>query len=453
MYRSLTQKLSSIFSKYRHGQIQDSDIEKALSEIKSALIEADVSLQAIDAFSTHVQTHTKTLDKVKGLDTQSQLMEHIRSALLTLLQHDTPLPNFQNSQLQTILLVGLQGAGKTTTCGKLAQYIHNNGKKNIMMASVDIYRPAAIEQLKIIANQSNTNFHPHHEGQSPLQIAQNALDHAKRTNMDILIIDTAGRLDIDVEKMNELQSIHQAIKPQHTFYVVDSMMGQSALQTAKTFNENVDITGIILSKTDSDAKGGVALSIKTVIKQPIFWVGTGEALSQLEPFNPERIANQLLDMGDIIGLAEKAQKYMDEKKTKAMSKRLHQGQFSLDDMLMQIEQISNMGGMLSVLKMMPGAAKIPDNILKMVEDDRSIKSIKYLLQSMTRNERHNPNLIRNQKSRQQRVIKGSGRNKAELNELLKSYDKMKKMADKLKGGKMKAMMKQLMQSGQLPPNQ
>lgn len=453
MYRTLTKKISSVFSGFGNRQLQESDVKSALVEIKQALIEADVSLKAIEKFSDDILSHTKDINKIKDLDVKSHLMQLIRDALLKLLQHDQPLPSFNQPQLQVILMVGLQGAGKTTTCGKIAKYIRQQGKKNIMMASVDIYRPAAIEQLKIIATQANAAFHPHHDNTSPLEICKYAIDHAKRTNQDILIIDTAGRLEIDQQRMLELKTIYKTIKPQHTFYVVDSMMGQSALQTAETFNETVPITGIVLSKTDSDTKGGVALSIKTVINQPIFWVGTGEGLDQLQSFDPERITNQLLDMGDIIGLAEKAKQHIDHKKTEALSKRLHKGQFSLSDMLSQIQQIQQMGGMLSILKMLPGSAKIPDNILKMLEDDTKIKITECLIQSMTPLERNNPELIRNQKRRQARVIKGSGRNKQELNELLKSYDKMKKMTEKMKGGKMKALMQQFMQSGQMPPTE
>lgn len=453
MYHSLTQKFSSIFSRFGHKNIQPHDIELALTEIEKALIEADVALKAIESFKTHIREKTNTIETVQNLDIQSQLMQYIREALLSLLTHNKPLPSFNHNQLQIILMVGLQGAGKTTTCGKLAHIVQDNRKKNIMMASVDIYRPAAIEQLKIVSQKANSNFHPHHEGISPEEICRHAIDHAKRTNQDILIIDTAGRLDIDQERMRELQSIHKIVKPQHTFYVVDSMMGQSALQTADTFNQTIPISGVILSKTDSDTKGGAALSIKTVIDQPIFWIGTGEAIHQLETFNPERITDQLLDRGDIIGLAEKAKKHLDTAKTEALSKRLQKGQFSLNDMLEQIQQIQNMGGMLSILKMMPGSAKIPDNILQMIKDDTRIKVIESLIQSMTPLERNNPELIRNQKRRQTRVLKGSGRQKAALNELLKSYDKMKKLTEKMKGGKMKALMQQFMQSNQFPPTE
>lgn len=450
MYRALTKRLSSIFSGFSK-QISQKEIDAALSEIRQALIDADVSLAAIESFSDYIRSKTQDIEKVKDLDPKSHLMNIIREALLNLLKHDNPLPSFNNNQLEIILMVGLQGAGKTTTCGKIATYINSQRKCKIMMASVDIYRPAAIDQLKIVANQAGAEFHPHHDGLSPLEICHNAIDHAKRSGQDILIIDTAGRLDIDQERMYELKQIYNTIKPQHTFYVVDSMMGQSALQTATTFNQTVSISGIILSKTDSDTKGGVALSIKTVINQPIFWVGTGEGLDKLETFNPNRIADQLLDMGDIIGLAEKAKKHLDAKKSEELSKKIHKGQFSLDDLLQQIRQIQQMGGMLSILKMMPGSAKIPDNILKMVEDDTQIRIIEALISSMTLQERNHPELVRNQKSRQTRILKGSGRKKQEMNELFKSYDRMKKMMDKLKGGKMKALMQNFMQSGQFPP--
>lgn len=452
MYRTLTTKLSTIFSRFQNKTIASSDIESALKDIEKALLEADVSLDAINAFNAHVHNSLQNKERIKDLDNQSYLMQLVRQALLEMLSHNTPLPTFENKQLEVILFVGLQGAGKTTTCGKLAKHIKTQfPKKNIMMASVDIYRPAAIEQLQVLSHQVDATFHPHHADISPQEICKYALDHAKRTNQDILIIDTAGRLDVDEARMRELQDIHSILRPQHTFYVVDSMMGQSALSTAKTFNETVPISGIILSKVDSDTKGGVALSVKTVIKQPIFWMGEGEALNQLSVFNPERITDQLLDMGDIIGLAEKAKAHINEKKAKSMSDRLQKGQFSLGDMLEQIQQIQKMGGMLSILKMLPGSAKIPDNVLKMIEDDTRIKTIEALIQSMTPQERNNPALVQNQKNRQNRILKGSGKNKLALKELLKTHEKMKKFTENMKGGKMKALMKQFMQSDQLPP--
>lgn len=444
MYKTLTQKLSNVFSHISSKTLAEKDISSALLEIENAFIEADVARAAIDEFKAYVISHTKDIDRIKKLDAKSHLMKIIKDALVSLLSHTDPLPQFKSKSLQIILAVGLQGAGKTTTCAKVAKYIQQTQPKaNIMMSSIDIYRPKAIEQLQILANQIGVNFHPHHEGISPLDICRYAVDHAKRSNQDILIIDTAGRLDIDEERMTELQSVHRAIKPHHIFYVVDSMMGQSALNTAKAFNDTVPVSGIILSKLDSDTKGGVALSVKTIIQKPIFWVGMGEALDQLEPFDPKRITDQLLDMGDIIGLAKKAEKHLDAKQSEKMAKRLHKGQFSFDDMLTQIQQINQMGGLSSILKMMPGAAKLPDNIMQMIESNDKITVIQSLIQSMTPLERNRPDLIRNQKSRQKRILKGSGRNKNDLNELIKGYDRMKKMTEKLKGGKMKALMQQL----------
>lgn len=453
MYKNLSNKLSDIFSRFQNKKLNQNDIQTALLDIENALIDADVALEAIDQFKNHIISQTQDIEKVKDLDAQSYLMKLIRSALLELLSTPLPTPTFESKQLEIILMVGLQGAGKTTTCAKLAYHIkQNKPNANIMMASADIYRPAAIEQLKVLSTQVDATFHPHHEKISPLNICYNAVDHAKRVGTDVLIIDTAGRLEIDSERMAEIAQLKQKIKPHHTFFVIDSMMGQSALQTAKAFNETVDISGIILSKLDSDTKGGVALSVRTVTQKPIFWCGTGEGVSQLEPFQPERITDQILDMGDIIGLAKKAEQHIDKAQAEKMKKRLEKGQFSLDDMLSQIQQISQLGGMHSILKMLPGAAKIPDHIMKMVEDDSKLKSIECLIQSMTLQERLQPELVRNQKSRQNRILKGSGKNKLDLKQLLNTYDKMKKMADKLKGGKMKAMMKQFAQSGQMPFN-
>lgn len=453
MYKALTNKISDIFSRFSGKQIQLKDIHSALNEIEHAFIESDVSRAAIDQFKSTVLQSTQDIDRVAKLDARSHILKIIRDALLSILSHDATIPDFQQSKLQIVMMVGLQGAGKTTTCGKLSRYIqqqHKNAK--VMLCSVDIYRPKAIEQLKIVAGQTQSIFQPHQQDLTPLNICDQAVSAAKRAGCDVLIIDTAGRLDIDQDRMDEIKHIHQSIKPHHTFYTVDSMMGQSALTTAATFNQTVDITGIILTKIDSDTKGGVALSVKSVIQKPILWVGTGEAFDKLEPFDPERIADQLLDMGDIIGLAKKATMHIDQKQSEVMSKRLTKGLFTLDDMLTQIEQIQKMGGLSSILKLLPGAAKLPDNVMKMVEDDTKVKSIQSLIQSMTPLERQRPELIRNHKKRQLRVLKGSGRTKNDLNELLKGYDKMKKMTDKMKGGKMKALMQQFSQSDQMPFN-
>ena len=446
MYQSLTKKISHIFSNLT-GKISAQDIDAALGEIEKALIDADVSQQAIQSFKQKIQAENIDLEKVKNLDARSHLMSIVRKALIELLSHNEPLPSFSHS-LTVIMLVGLQGAGKTTSCGKIAHWIKSTyPKKQVMMTSVDIYRPKAIEQLKVLANQTHSTFHPHHEGLTPLEICKNAIDHAKRSTTDVLIIDTAGRLDIDQERMQEIQAINKNIKPHHVWYTVDSMMGQSALNTAKAFNDTVDISGVILSKIDSDTKGGVALSVKSVIQKPIFWMGTGEDLAKLEAFDPERIADQLLDMGDIVGLAKKAHKHLDTQKTEKLSKRLSKGLFTLDDMLTQMQQISQMGGLSSILKLLPGAAKLPDHMMKMVEDDTKLKVFESLIQSMTPLERQRPDLIKNQKRRQVRVLQGSGRKKPDINELLKAYEKMKKMTDKMKGGKMKALMQQFAQSG------
>ena len=450
MYKALTNKISDVFSHFSGKQIRLKDVHSALNEIEHAFIEADVSRAAIDQFKSIVTHASSDIDRVAKLDARSHILKIIRDALLSILSHDTPIPDFQQNKLQVIMMVGLQGAGKTTSCGKLSRYIqaqHKNAK--VMLCSVDIYRPKAIEQLQIVAEQTDSMFQPH-QATTPVKICNQAVTDAKRAGCDVLIIDTAGRLDIDQDRMDEIKQINQAIKPHHTFYTVDSMMGQSALTTAKAFNETVSISGIILTKTDSDTKGGVALSIKSVIEKPILWVGTGEGFSQLEPFDAERIADQLLDMGDIVGLAKKATAHIDQAKSEKISKRLHKGIFTLDDMLAQIEQIHNMGGLSSILKLLPGAAKLPDNMMKIIEDDTKIKTIQSLIQSMTQLERGRPELIRNHKGRQMRVLKGSGRSKTDINELLKGYDKMKKMTEKMKGGKMKALMQQFSESNQMP---
>lgn len=435
MFHTLTKKLSTIFKGLDYQQVQMKDIHAALDQVEDAFIESDVALEAIDQFKQHALSQLTDINEIPKGSAQSHLMKIIRSSLVDQLSNPAEPFRLKNGQLKIVMMVGLQGAGKTTTTAKLAkQILKDHPKAKILMSSVDVYRPAAITQLQKLATQIGTDFHPHQDGIKPIDICHHAVDHAKRMGADVLMIDTAGRLEIDEERMQEIRDIHRTIKPHHCYFVIDSMMGQSALPIAKTFNDTVDISGIILTKVDSDTKGGVALSTKTVINKPIVWCGLGEDMDKLEPFNPERIADQILDMGDLIGLTNLSKKF-DPKQ----AQRFTRGEFTFVDLLSQIQQLNKIG-MVPLLKMLPGAAQIPDHMIKMLEDNTQLKSIEALIQSMTPVERNHPELVINHKKRQMRIIKGSGQNKLAMKQLISSFTKMKKMSSKLKGGKMKSMM-------------
>jgi signal recognition particle subunit SRP54 len=441
MYRFLANKLSGIFKK-KH--LTQADIDQALEDVKNALIDADVAYEAIEAFNHQFSTERINQARVDGLDPQAQLMEEVRRSLLTLLTDNTPPLSPKKNQLFTTVLVGLQGAGKTTTCAKLASFYQAQNLK-VLVCSTDIYRPAAMEQLAQLADQVQVDYFKPPNNQA-VEIAQAAHQHAKQQVYDVLIIDTAGRLNIDEERMREASDIITKIKPQQCLYVVDTMIGQSALTVAKTFNERLSVDGIILTKTDSDAKGGVALSIKHVTQKPIRWIGTGEHTDQLSSFNPEQAVEQILDMGDLIGLAKKAEKHINQQQAEKTSKRMLKGEFSFDDMLQVLGQIKAMGGMKSILQMLPGSAQIPQQVLDLAEK-QPFDTYEIILKSMTQKEKNFPALILNNDSRIKRVLKGSGRTKAEFNTLRKSFEKIEKTMQKMRKGKFKNMMDQFMQNG------
>ncbi|MDC3181282.1 signal recognition particle receptor subunit alpha [Gammaproteobacteria bacterium] len=440
MYRFLASKLSNIF---RKKHLTEADIDQAIGDVKNALIDADVAYAAIEAFTQTFSKDRIMQARVDGLDPQAQLMDEVRKCLLTLLTDESQSPTPIKNQLHTIVLVGLQGAGKTTTCAKIANHYREQYK--VMVCSTDIYRPAAMAQLEQLAAQIQvTYFAPNATG--AVEIAQEAQLQAKQQGYDILIIDTAGRLNIDEERMQEAFDITQLVKPQQCLYVVDTMIGQSALEVASTFHKRLALSGIILTKTDSDAKGGVALSVRHVTQKPIRWIGTGEHIDQLALFNPEQAVEQILDMGDLLGLAKKAEKHINQQKAQKTSNRMLKGEFSLDDMLNTLEQIKAMGGMKSILQMLPGSAQIPQQVLDLA-DQQQFSTFETILKSMTQKEKNFPSLVLNNQSRIKRILKGSGRSKAEFNNLKKSFEKIEKTMQKMRKGKFKNVMQQFMNNG------
>ncbi len=360
--------------------------------------------------------------------------------------------NFNTQPPAVIMMAGLQGAGKTTTVGKLARYLKEKEKKKILVVSCDVYRPAAIEQLKVLANEIDVEFYPSEKNQDPVNIAKQVLDYARKQNFDGLLVDTAGRLHIDDEMMEEIKRLHDVLTPSDTLFVVDSMMGQDAVNAARAFDEALPLTGVVLTKTDGDARGGAALSVRHVTGKPIMFIGTGEKTSEFTAFHPERMASRILGMGDVLSLIEEVQEKTDIKKAEKLAKKLKKGKrFSLEDFRDQLQQMRGMGGMSSIMDKLPGMGGLPANVNTQVGDKQFIK-LESIINSMTTHERRMPAVING--SRKRRIAAGSGTQIQDVNRLLKQFKQMQKMMKKLSGkGGMKKMMRGLggMGDGGMPP--
>ncbi len=349
-----------------------------------------------------------------------------------------------------VLLAGLQGSGKTTTTAKLALHLKEQFKKKVMVVSCDVYRPAAIEQLKTLAEQVDVLFHPSSATEKPVAIAKQALDAARKQFADVLLVDTAGRLHVDADMMDEIRQLHAAVNPHETLFVVDSMTGQDAANTARAFNEALALTGVILTKTDGDARGGAALSVRQITGKPIKFVGSGEKIEALQPFHPERIASRILGMGDVLSLVEDVQRHVDQEKVEKLARKIKKGKgFDLEDFRSQLEQMQNMGGLGSLVDKMPGMGQLPDHVKNRVNDGQTISMIA-IINSMTPQERHFPDVIRG--SRKKRIASGSGTKIQDINRMLKQFSQMQRMMKKFGKGGMKGMMRKMASlKGQLPP--
>lgn len=445
MFNQLTQKLSGLVHSFRgKTQLTEENIQESLQEVRNALIEADVALSVIDSFLQQVQSKALGQEIITKINPAQAFIKLVYDELTILMGEKNSELNLRTEPPAIILMAGLQGSGKTTTVAKLARYLKENLKKTVLVASADIYRPAAIQQLETLAGQVNVHFHPSHSEQSPITIAKDAIASAKRQLIDVVIIDTAGRLHIDEQMMQEIKALHQAINPIETLFVVDSMTGQDAANTAKAFNDALPLTGVILTKTDGDARGGAALSVRAITGKPIKFLGIGEKIDAIEPFYPDRIASRILDMGDILTLVEEAQRHFDQKESEKLTKKILKGVgFDFDDFLAQIEQMQKMGGINSLVSKLPGMNALPQAAKDKI-NDKSFIQIKALIQSMTLKERRFPKLIINSGSRKRRITKGSGTNLQDLNKLLRQFDQMQKMMKKFsKPGAMKKMMSQL----------
>ncbi|MFA5961003.1 MAG: signal recognition particle protein [Tatlockia sp.] len=443
MFENLTERLTRAFKNISgQGRLTEENMQQMLREVRISLLEADVAVPVVKEFIEQVKQKALGQEVATSLKADQALLKIVHDELVHVLGDTRVELDFKAQPPAVFLLAGLQGSGKTTSAAKLARYLKETEHKKVMLASVDVYRPAAIEQLNILANQLDVAFFAAETQQKPLDIALKALDAAKKQYMDVLIIDTAGRLHVDAEMMAEIKALHQGLNPVETLFVVDSMTGQDAVETAKTFQATIPLTGIILTKTDGDARGGAALSVKQVTGQPIKFMGSGEKIDALEPFHPERVASRILGMGDILTLIEEVERKADKTTNEKLAKKIKKGKgFDLDDFKHQLEQMNQMGGVGSLMAKLPGMGKLPQQAMGQINDKAMGKTIA-IINSMTRKERRIPKIIIG--SRKKRIAMGSGTQIQDVNRLLKQFEQMQKMMKKItKPGGMKQMMRGL----------
>lgn len=439
-FEGLSAKLQDIFKNLRgKGKLDEKDIKLAMREVKLAMLEADVNFKIVKDFINRVSEKAVGQEVMESLTPAQQVIKIVNDELTSLMGSTQSKLTFSSKPPTVYMMVGLQGAGKTTTTGKLAGQLRKDGKHPLLIAC-DIYRPAAIKQLEVVGKTYNIPVFSMGDKKNPVDIAKAGIEKAKADNNDVIIIDTAGRLHINEELMEELDQIKSAIRPQEILLVIDAMTGQDAVTVAQTFNEKLGIDGIILTKLDGDARGGAALSVRAVTNKPIKYIGMGEKMEDLEPFYPDRMASRILGMGDVLSLIEKAQLSIDEQKAAELEKKLRSQEFTLDDFLEQMGQIKKMGSLKDLLGMIPGMGQI--NLNEVEIDDKAMNHIEAIIQSMTKAERQNPSILNG--SRKKRISAGSGRSIQEVNRLLKQFEEMKKMmkqvTDMTKGKKGKFKM-------------
>ncbi len=426
-FDGLSEKLQNIFKKLSgRGKLSAADIKAAMREVKLALLEADVNFLVVKKFIASVSEKCTGAEVLESLTPGQQVIKIVRDEMVSLLGEKLSDLKFSSKPPTVILMAGLQGAGKTTMCGKLALHLKKKGKKPLLVAC-DIYRPAAIDQLKVVGGQADVPVFSMGQDK-PVKIYKQALKEADKFGCDVIIIDTAGRLHIDESMMSELKELKSYADPQETLLVIDAMTGQDAVNAAKAFNETVELTGVIITKIDGDTRGGAALSVKDVTGKPIKFVGTGEKLTDIEPFYPDRMASRILGMGDVLTLIEKAEANFDEKKAAELERKLKKAEFSLNDFLEQMEQMKSMGDINDIIGMMPGAGKLSG----MSVDEKQLAHTKAIIQSMTMQERENPGVLN--ASRRKRIAKGSGTSVQEVNRLMNQFEQMKKMLKQFSGG-------------------
>lgn len=448
MFDSLSERLGRTIKNLRgQGRLTEQNIRDTLREVRMALLEADVALPVVKQFIESVQDKALGQEVLSSLSPGQALIKVVNDELVAVMGEANSALNLAVQPPAVMLMAGLQGAGKTTTVGKLARLLKEQHKKKVMVVSCDVYRPAAIKQLETVANDVGAEFYPSDNAQQPVQIARDAVAEARLKYMDVLLVDTAGRLAIDEEMMSEIKQIHTAIEPIETLFVVDSMTGQDAANTARAFDEALPLTGVVLTKTDGDARGGAALSVRMITGKPIKFLGSGEKSHALEAFHPDRVASRILGMGDVVSLVEEVQQKVDHNKAEKLARKMQKGKsFDLVDLRDQLEQMANLGGMGALIDKLPGAANMPA-ALKGKASDTELRKMVALIDSMTPQERKYPAILKG--TRKKRVTKGAGLEVQDLNRLLKQHQQMSKMMKKMSKGGMAKMMRNM--QGKLPP--
>ena len=440
MFENLSDRLSRSLRKISgKARLNHDNIQDTLREVRKALLEADVALPVVKAFVNTVRKRAQGVEVSRALNPGQQFLKIVESELIDIMGDANASLDLAQAPPAVVLMAGLQGAGKTTSVAKLAKFLKEKEKKRVLVVSADVYRPAAIKQLETLAGEVEAEFFPSDAEEKPVDIAKNALKHAKKILADVLIVDTAGRLHIDEDLMSEIQGLHKTLDPVETLFVIDAMIGQDAVNTAKAFDDALPLTGVILTKTDGDARGGAALSVRHVTGKPIKFMGAGEKTDALEPFYPDRIASRILGMGDIMTLIEQAEQKIDKQKAEKLVKKVQKGKkFDLEDLRDQLQQMKNMGGMASMLEKLPGMG----NVAQMAEQanmSSQFTKMEALISSMTPAERRNPDVLNG--SRKRRITRGSGTDIQDLNRLLKQHKQMAKMMKKMKGGGLQKMMR------------
>jgi len=446
MFQNLSSRLvKTVRDLTGRGRLTEENIQETLSQVRIALLEADVALPVVKEFIETIQTKAVGQEVLQSLRPGEVLIKFIHDELVRTLGESNVELNLKAEPPVVVMVVGLQGSGKTTTIAKLAKYLTETQKKKVLLTSADVYRPAAIEQLETLAAQINVPFYKNDTEKNPSNLAKEALQMARNQLAEVILFDTAGRLHVDAEMMEELVRLQATLNPVETLLVVDSMTGQDAANVAKVFNEKLNLTGIVLTKTDGDARGGAALSMRFLTGKPIKFIGTGEKIVALEPFYPDRIASRILDMGDVVSLVEEVQQKVDHAKAEQLTKKIIKGKgFDLEDFRDQLRQMSKMGGIQGLLSKMPGVGQLPEQAKAMLNDKQFVR-MAAIIDSMTKRERRFPALIKG--SQRRRISSGSGTEVQDVNRLLKQYEQMQKMMKRMKGGKLQSMMRHFNMGG------
>ena len=448
MFDNLTERLGQTLKNISgKGRLTEDNIKETMREVRMALLEADVALPVVRDFVARVKEKALGEEVGKSLNPGQAFIKIVQKQLEEVMGQANEALDLAAAPPAVVLMAGLQGAGKTTTVGKLAKYLIEREKKKVLTVSADIYRPAAIKQLETLSQEVSAEFFPSSVDQKPEDIVNNALEHARKSFVDVVLVDTAGRLAVDEDMMQEIQQLHAAVNPVETLFVVDAMTGQDAANTAKAFNDALPLTGVVLTKTDGDARGGAALSVRHITGKPIKFLGIGEKTDALEPFHPERVASRILGMGDVLSLIEEVERKVDKDKAAKLAQKVQKGKgFDLQDFKEQLEQMRNMGGMMSLVDKLPGMGGMSSQIKEQAGDKQFVQ-MEAIINSMTPAERAKPDMIKG--SRKKRIAAGSGTKIQDVNRLLKQFTQMQKMMKKMSGGGMKKMMRNM--QGMMPP--